>query len=263
MDSQLEESLIGYVLGLLDPDEQQAVEIQISKSPAVREELQALQQQVHQLALVAPLINPAPATRQALLARVGATKRKALPRGRVQPRASLAWAVALVLFVALGGWNIGLRNENAQLKANNSALNRNLDDERLIRTRMAERVANADIAVEFLVSANTTSRSLAPTTTAPSAKGTMYMQPGKNTAVLVVDGLEPLPEDRTYQFWLARDNGVPIPSDTFKVDAAGHAQVVIQADAQVNDFKQVMITIEPAAGSALPSDGATVLQGNL
>ncbi len=263
MDSQIEESLIGYVLGLLDPDEQQAVELQIAKNPAVRDQIQALQQHVHRLAFVAPVIKPAPATRQALMARVGATKRKAAPAVRVQQRSSLAWAVALMLLVALGGWNIGLRNENAQLKINNSALSRNLDDERLIRTRMAERVANADIAVEFLVSSSTTSRSLTPTTSAPSAKGTMYMQPGKNTAVLVVDGLEPLPEDRTYQFWLARDNGVPIPSDTFTVDAAGHAQLVITADAQVNDFKQVMITIEPAAGSTLPSDGATVLEGNL
>jgi anti-sigma-K factor RskA len=40
MDSQIEESLIGYVLGSLDPDEQRAVEIQISKNPAVRSEIQ-------------------------------------------------------------------------------------------------------------------------------------------------------------------------------------------------------------------------------
>ncbi len=263
MDSQIEDSLIGYVLGVLEPAEQQAVEIQMSKNPAVRDQIQALQQHVHRLALVAPMIKPAPETRQALMARVGATKRKAVPAARVQQRNALAWAMALLVLVALGGWNIGLRNENGQLKANNSALLRNLDDERLIRTRMAERVANADVAVEFLVSSNTTSRSLTPTTTAPGAKGTMYMQPGKNTAVLVVDGLEPLPEDRTYQFWLARDNGVPIPSDTFTVDATGHAQMVIKASAQVNDFKQVMITIEPAAGSTLPSEGATVLEGNL
>ena len=89
------------------------------------------------------------------------------------------------------------------------------------------------------------------------------MEPGNPTAVLVVSGLQPLPADRTYQFWLARDGQEPIPSDTFAVSADGSARIVITAEAQVNDFKQVMVTIEPAAGSSHPSDGAVVLAGNL
>lgn len=263
MDTHTEELLIGYVLDVLDPDERQTVETHISKNPALRSEIYLWQQQVHRLALQAPLVPPLPVTKQQLLARVRGSSRPALTARPAQRRASLAWVLALALVVALGGWNIGLRNENAQLRANNIVLARNLDDERFLRGRMTERVTDADLAMELLVSQNTTSRTLAPTTAAPRASGTMYMQPGKTTAVLIVDGLEPLPANRTYQFWLASANGVPVPSDTFNVSAAGHAQVVIKVHTQVNDFKQVMITIEPASGSSKPSNGTTVLEGSL
>ena len=175
-------------------------------------------------------------------------------------RASLAWAAALTLVIALGGWNITLRNENAALQDTNATLALNLNAE---RARLTERIARTDEAVRFLVSGTATARTLSPTEAAPKAVGTMYMQPGSPTAVLVVNGLQPLPADRTYQFWLAREGEPPVPSDIFRVGADGSARIVIAADAQINDFKQVMVTIEPAAGSSAPSDGAVVLAGNL
>jgi anti-sigma-K factor RskA len=264
MDTQTEEILVGYALDILDEDERQAFEIQISRDPTLRANVAAWRQHIHQLALGAPLVAPSPQVKQELLARVRAAKRPAVAAS-AQPNRwrSLAWGVTLALVMGLGGWNIALRNQNAALQAENVSLTDNIATERIARVRMTDQLAQAGQAMEFLAAKTTTARVLSGTESAPSAAGTMYMQPGNRSAVLIIDGLEPLPAGRTYQFWLARENGQPIPSNTFDVDANGHASLMIEANDAVNMFQQVMVTIEPAAGSSQPSDGAVVLSGNL
>lgn len=262
MDAQLEELLIGYALGILSLDEQQSVEIQIANNPLLRTKIQQLQRTVHQLALAAPRVQPKPIVKQQLLARARASKQTGPITRPATRRLSLAWAAGLALLIALGGWNIGLRSENNQLRTNVAGLEREVASERLRRVQADEQIAQAERAVAFVVAQTTTSRQLAGTEQSPKAVGTMYMQPGNQTAVLVVDGLAPLPEGQVYQFWLARAGQEPIPSDQFSVNAAGHAQLVITADSQVNDFQQVMVTIEVAGGSQT-APGTTVLAGNL
>lgn len=262
MDTQLEELLIGYALGILSADEQQSVEIQIANNPLLRTKIQQLQRTVHQLALAAPKVQPTPLVKQQLLARARASKQTSPVTRPAARRLSLAWALTLALLVALGGWNIGLRGENNQLRSDIAGLEREVADARIRRVQADERIAKAEQAVSFVVAQTTTSRQLAGTEQSPTAVGTMYMQPGNQTAVLVVDGLQPLPEGQVYQFWLARAGQEPIPSDQFSVSTNGHAQLVITADSQVNDFQQVMVTIE-VAGGAQTVPGTTVLAGNL
>lgn len=265
MDSQTEDIVLGYVLGILDADQVQAFEIAVTKHPALRSHVEAWQQHVHMLALGAPLVAPAPNVKRELLARVQATKvvRSGSAAGQRSLRQTFGWAALLAVVLALGGWNVALRNENATLRDDNVALSVDFKANQATRTQLAEQLAQANQAMDFLVAQETTARALIGTASAPKAKGTMYMQPGNITAVLILDGLEPLPEGRTYQFWLAREGGAPVPNDTFTVDASGHASLIIKANDQVNAFKQVMVTIEPTAGSSQPSDGATVLEGNL
>lgn len=264
MDTQTEEILVSYALDILDEDERQAFEIQISRDPALRASVAAWRQRVHQLALSAPVLAPSPQVKQQLMARVRATKQPAVAASAQPSRwRSLAWGLTLALVMGLGGWNISLRNQNAALQAENASLTNNIATERIARVRMTDQLVQADQAMDFLAAKTTTARVLSGTASAPSAAGTMYMQPGNRSAVLIIDGLEPLPAGRTYQFWLARADGKPIPSDTFAVDANGHASLMIEANDAVNAFQQVMVTIEPAAGSSQPSDGAVVLSGNL
>ncbi len=267
MDTQIQELITGYVLGGLEAAEAEQLEALVARDDSVRTEVQLLQDQVHQLALLATPVQPPAVLKQRLMARVAASQQKQPVRASARPTAarslSWAWAGVLALVVALGGWNVALRNENASLRETNLNLAQELDTTRAVRETLAQQVQSGDVAVQFLISPATTARKLEGTQSAPKASGTMFMQPGNDEAVLVVDGLQPLPEGSTYQFWLARANQQPVPSNTFKVDANGHAYLVVKATAQVNDFSQVMITIEPAAGSSVPSDGATVLQGSL
>jgi len=87
------------------------------------------------------------------------------------------------------------------------------------------------------------------------------MQPNNAQAVLVVAGMPRAAPGTIYQFWLAKP-GIQVPSETFDVADDGLAVVQINAPAPVNQFDQMMITIEQAGGATLPSD-KIVLSGTL
>ena len=89
----------------------------------------------------------------------------------------------------------------------------------------------------------------------------MYMQPNNPHAILVVHGLPKVEAGRIYQFWLARP-GVQVPANTFDVDANGTATLSIDAPAPVNEYDQVMVTVEASGGSQQPSQ-QVVLSGSL
>jgi anti-sigma-K factor RskA len=93
------------------------------------------------------------------------------------------------------------------------------------------------------------------------ARATMYMQPNNSQAVLVIEGMPRAAPGKIYQFWLAKP-GIQVPSVTFDVTDEGLAVLQINAPAPVNQFDQVMVTIEQAGGATLPSD-QIVLRGAL
>lgn len=264
MDTQHEEDLIAYALGILDGEEERELSRTIAANPALGDQVRAFQRDAHALAMLAPPVAPPPALKQQVMARIAASAPGRPPRPSAERRGLASWGLGLALAAAigLGGWNVKLRSDVAALRSENSTLAKTLESERTTRSVLSEQLEAQNKAVRFLAGATTTERVLSATPDAPNAKGTMYMQPGQVTAVLIIDGLPPLTPDRTYQFWLARD-GAPVPNATFSVDANGHAQIVVTATSQVNDFQEVMVTIEPAAGSQQPSDGAVVLSGKL
>ena len=92
-------------------------------------------------------------------------------------------------------------------------------------------------------------------------RATMYMQPNSAQAVLVIEGMPRAAPSQVYQFWLAK-GALSVPSVTF--DAADEGLIVVQinAPAPVNQFDQVMVTVEQAGGAAQPSD-KIVLSGAL
>jgi anti-sigma factor RsiW len=75
---------------------------------------------------------------------------------------------------------------------------------------------------------------------------------------LAVSGLAPLPRRRTYQLWFERTGAPAGTGATFGVDAHGRAWVKIAVPATLDDVHAIVITDEPAPGSAIPT-GAHVL----
>src|SRR5262245_35250521 len=97
-----------------------------------------------------------------------------------------------------------------------------------------------------------------------SARGVLLLKPEEPNAVLIVQYLPPLAQDRAYQLWLGwgdrqRDNG-----GVFRVDEQGFGMISVTAQRPFTTYQRVGITEEPAGGSPGPTSprviGAT-LQG--
>lgn len=71
-------------------------------------------------------------------------------------------------------------------------------------------------------------------------------------ATLEADALPPPPDNRIYQVWLKPPGGNPQPTDAlFAPRADGTAAVAVPGD--VESMRAVMVTAEPAGGSAAPT----------
>ena len=96
------------------------------------------------------------------------------------------------------------------------------------------------------------------------ACGVLLLKPQGPNAVLIVQNLPPLAQDRAYQLWLGwgdrqRENGW-----VFRVDEQGFGMISVTAQRPFTAYQRVEITEEPAGGSPGPTSprviGAT-LQG--
>ena len=70
---------------------------------------------------------------------------------------------------------------------------------------------------------------------------------------LAVSGLTPLPRGRTYQLWFVRTGSPAVTGATFRVDAYGRAWVKVAVPGSLDDMHAIVITEEPALGSASPT----------
>ncbi len=94
------------------------------------------------------------------------------------------------------------------------------------------------------------------------ARGVLLLKPEEPHAVLIVQDLPPLQQDRAYQLWLGwgdrqRDNG-----GVFRVDAQGFGMMSLTIPRPFTVYQRVGITEEPAGGSPGPTSprviGATL-----
>ena len=107
--------------------------------------------------------------------------------------------------------------------------------------------------------ANATAYRLAPTADAPVGASGMAFFNLDGTGVISVTNLEPAPAGRSYQIWyFPSPEAEAIPGATFEVDESGTGFMLIPAD--VGLFTDVIVTLEPEAGSTSPT-GPIVLSG--
>jgi 4-hydroxy-3-methylbut-2-en-1-yl diphosphate synthase IspG/GcpE len=125
--------------------------------------------------------------------------------------------------------------------------------------RMQEQIAHDQQVTMFIAAPQTLPRLLEGADR--RARATMYIQPGNSQAVLVIEGMPRAAPGKIYQFWLAKP-GIQVASVIFDVTDDGLAVLQINALAPVDQFDQVMVTIEQAGGATRPSD-KIVLSGSL
>ncbi len=288
---QTDGQLAAYALGALDLDEMAFVERSLNESPDRREELNQLREVVALLPYAVAPATPPDQVRERLFARiVASTAQQSAPLAQQSqaPVRRRAWlvptmmAVLAVLVLGLGGLTFSLQQSVTALDQTNrdlvttlGQLQQALADTQTRQNELAAQLSTSQeqlaslggavdqerYVVSFVTAPGVATRLLEATPHNLNARGEMYMYPGNDQAVVIFSGLHTLEPGKTYQFWLA-DGQSQVTGGTFLVDETGLAQLLVDAPREVNAFSEVMVTVEPAGGSNVPSE-LVVLTGSL
>lgn len=251
-----------YAIGALDGDEATTFATHLPACSACQEEVASLSAVTAHLGLAAPETTPPAALRDRLL-----DAARSAPTGAVEPtapraisgdsarlgraageaarpqvltpnwrRGASAYALAAVLLlgISLGllGWNFLL-----QRQAREAIVARDQAQADLIATRGQLDQARAQLASWNLVPAR-----------GQTGTGTLLYLPQQQQAIVVVNGLPPLPPGQVYQIWLIQ-NGTPSGVGLLQTPTG---EAALRVD--LSQYQMVAITIEPGpTGSPAPT----------
>lgn len=273
--NEIVELLPLYVLGSLDVEDMLAVDEFIQQDEALMAQVAELEATVFNLAYVAPPAAPPADSLARLMERIDEQEdvvqsaveevEAAAPVSTAKPAPAPSqpswleqfmgsfnrwtWATAglAALFVFLSVYTLQLRQENLTLARQVQLLQQELDQ----NTTLVTDLYQADRIV-----------SLPGTEEAPDASGIFYTQ--NETGIFVIDGLEPLPADQTYQLWLVPPGGTAIDAVSVGFlpvnDGAESATQIVNVPNDLLDFYIVDVSVEPAGGSQNLS-GPVVIRG--
>jgi len=236
----LRDDLPAYALGTLDPQASARLQRHLSECDECVQVLREYEDVMRLLPFGLPHAEPSPAARRELLRRVRTDQASSQRRVGAGwwPHVRLHALTALVVVAAvIGGalfWSLSGGDDG--------------DD-------AAETVA------DLRTDSETQIIPLLGSVAAPRAVAQLFFQPGEMRAGLVVSGLPPLPDDRTYQLWFVQPDETRHDGGIFDVDTDGQAIVAIAAPADYAPGWTCGVTEEPAGGSISPT-GQNVLRGS-
>lgn len=239
-----------YALNGLDAADLAEFETHLQQSQATRDEVTELTDTAVLLGLAVEPVQPSAGLKASIMDRldahpqlpvvepVGASSaaafgtradRKAQARWFTRPATALAAvAAAIALFVGGGVVTTSLAQNNfAQQQADQLAAINSADD--------AQR-ASVDLA--------------------DGGTATLVWSNTLLSSALIVDGLAPLPADRTYELWYINDAGAR-PAGTFGVAGSGSTWRVLDGTMKAGDT--VGVTVEPRGGSDAPTTDPVVV----
>lgn len=230
-----------YVVGALPEDAFRLVEDHLTGCAACRREFAAL---LETTSLIADAGRPGPDVWPAISERLAPYRSWPMPpihtdpahpvmrqgpdrSRRLWPHQSIAWgvaALALVMALSLGAWNVLLQWE--------------LRDD----SRIASLVTEPDGAY-MLTDSDLES----------GASGVFYVDRESDEALLLAQGLEPLPNTQRYQVWLFTREGEQVAAGFLPVDASGTGNGLVDAPAPMSEYWAVALSAEPVTGSPAPT----------
>lgn len=232
---QFEEFAALRALGLLEPEQEAALQAHLREHPQDRELLHEFANTAADLALSVPQVAPSPALKKRVL--------DALPERRPQPREATAttpapatagaaskvvafrwvpWAIAACLALACGllvQSNLKLRTEVANLEQQSA-----LDD--------------LQIAVLSSLLQNT-----------PDARAVCVWDEDRQEGVLTVENLPPVPADRDYQLWVVDPAyGDPVDGGVFNTSADGSLRFPFHPGQTISAANAFAVSLERKGG---------------
>lgn len=236
-----------YALNGLDAADLAEFETHLQQSQATRDEVTELTDTAVLLGLAVEPVQPSAGLKASIMGQLDAhpqlpvaspvataafespAGRKAQARWFTRPVTALAAvAAAIALFVGGGVVTTSLaQNSFAQQQADQLAAINSADD--------AQR-ASVDLA--------------------DGGTATLVWSNSLLSSALIVDGLAPLPADRTYELWYINDAGAR-PAGTFGVAGSGSTWRVLDGTMKAGDT--VGVTVEPRGGSDAPTTDPVVV----
>lgn len=236
-----------YALNGLDAADLAEFETHLQQSQATRDEVTELTDTAVLLGLAVEPVQPSAGLKASIMDQLDAhpqlpvvepvataafespAGRKAQARWFTRPVTALAAvAAAIALFVGGGVVTTSLAQNNfAQQQADQLAAINSADD--------AQR-ASVDLA--------------------DGGTATLVWSNTLLSSALIVDGLAPLPADRTYELWYINDAGAR-PAGTFGVAGSGSTWRVLDGTMKAGDT--VGVTVEPRGGSDAPTTDPVVV----
>lgn len=233
MDAETHELITGYALDALDADDEARVRELLATSEEAREELRALSEVAAAMATATSGPTPRPELRGRILEAARAEPPAVVSldeyrRSRAVPVLGAVAAIAAVAALALGLWGAGA--------------SRDLDDTRAALARQQAATA---------VLSDPDARAVGLET------GDGRLVVGEDgSAVLVMNGMTPAPDGKTYEVWVAAGDDAPVRAGLF--DAARERDVV-PVEEPVHEGSVVMVTVEPAGGVDAPTSDPIVV----
>ena len=256
---EIEELLPFYALDALTDEEREFVEAYLREHPEARQQLDEMEKAVSALPHSQSPVEPAARTKQALMARVAvdreakshASKQEQAPRPREMRWINIFQAFGLGAATVAILWAVVLNIQLSYLRTQVATLS-----EALVAQSNALEQINQQLSQQPV--AETVTISLKGTDMQPQAQGQLIADPNKNSAVLVIAGLDQLEPGKTYQVWLI-DGGGPKSAGLLSVDSQGQAVLIVTAELTIGEFNALGISVEPEGGSQQPTGDIVVL----
>jgi anti-sigma-K factor RskA len=223
----------------LDADEAAALEIHLRNCDSCRAELASYRKVSQGLMAALPPQKPPAEVRKQL--------QQSLPgRRRVAERTRASWsfgqiAIGLIALLLLG------MNVFSFLQL------RSLQQE---QAKLLQQVQTDQAALSMLAYPETISLPIQ----SQQVAGSLLVNREQNTAMLVVWGLPPLPDNESYQAWLVQPDGIRVSAAVFRPEQGqSYTARMISVPQSLNTFSSLGVTIEPVGGSPQPT-GQRVLK---
>jgi anti-sigma-K factor RskA len=246
---QCEELLVDYLLHALETEAVGAVTEHLSTCDRCRAQLAAYEAVLGQLAQAVPQQEPPLELRSRLLAEAveGSMLTASAPeplhpprRPTLRPRwAFLLTAANVVLCLGVGWWTWHVQREAALVHQRWQDVQRYLALQRQAFTL----ITAPEVRPVVLRSPKAESQ----------ARGVLLLKPEEPHAVLIVQDLPPLAQDRAYQLWLGFGDRQRDDGGVFRVDEQGFGVIPVTAPRPFTAYQRVGITEEPAGGSPGPT----------
>lgn len=244
-DPHIGELAAPYVLGALEPDEVEQVELHLVSCAECRHLVEAERGVANLLPFLAEPVSIPARSRRSLLKRIHSESEVGLASA-IAPRRSnvtriltrLGWVAAvsaavLALFLA---WNSSQMQD--QVNQKNSELSVLKENQQTI----AQVVSGPN---GFVTNLQTTG-------VASGAQGGVIMNPTRNAALLVVDGLPKPPSGHVYVVWMTRGSE-HVNAGVLPIDNQGRGTLYITMSQALASFDGILVTEETGTKVSSPS----------